>query len=26
VVDWPQLYCAANYTGDEFNFWLVPLT
>jgi hypothetical protein len=25
VVDWPQLYCSANYTGDQFSFWLVPL-
>ena len=25
VVDWPQLYCSASYTGDQFSFWLVPL-
>jgi hypothetical protein len=25
VVDWPQEYCTASYTGDPFNFWLVPL-
>jgi hypothetical protein len=25
VVDWPQEYCSASYTGDPFSFWLVPL-
>jgi hypothetical protein len=25
VADWPQLYCSAAYTGDQFSFWLVPL-
>jgi hypothetical protein len=25
VLDWPQLYCSVSYTGDPFNFWLVPL-
>jgi hypothetical protein len=25
VVDFPQGYCTVSYTGDAFDFWLVPL-